>query len=145
MNRELVLEFFARQQECWNRRDSDALAQGHSAEGTVVSPIFRTIVGRPAILASYKSLFQIFPDWSYAGEDLIVDGDRVAQAFFATATHVGEFMGLPGSGRKFRIQGVRLFTMDGGLIAEERRYYDFTGLLIQVGVLRSKPANPQAV
>ncbi len=145
MSREQVLEFFARQQDQWNRRDAEALAEGHAAEGTLVSPIFRTVVGRPAILASYRSLFQIFPDWTYAGEEPLVDGDQIAQAFFATATHVGEFMGLAGSGRKFQIQGVRLFTMDGAVIAHERRYYDFTGLLIQVGVLRSKPANPQAV
>jgi hypothetical protein len=29
--------------------------------------------------------------------------------------------------------------MRDGLIADERRIYDFTGLLIQLGVLRSKP------
>ncbi len=145
MTREQVLEFFARQQDDWNRRDAEALADGHSAEGTLVSPIFRTVVGRAAILGSYRSLFQIFPDWTYAGEELLVDGDRVAQAFFVSATHVGEFMGLAGSGRKFQIQGVRLFTMDGSHIAHERRYYDFTGLLIQLGILRGKPANPPVV
>jgi steroid delta-isomerase-like uncharacterized protein len=145
MTREQVLEFFARQQNHWNRRDATALAEGHAPDGTVVSPIFRTVVGRPGILASYRSLFQIFPDWTLTGEELLVDEERAAQAFSVTATHVGEFMGLPGSGRKFQLQGVRLFTMEGGLIARERRYYDFTGLLIQVGVLRSKPANPQSV
>jgi hypothetical protein len=49
-------------------------------------------------------------------------------------------MGLPGSGRAFDIEGVRVFEMKDGLIAHERRYYDFTGLLIQLGVLRGKPA-----
>ncbi len=142
MTREQVQEFFARQQEQWGRRDAEALAGGHHADSTLVSPIFRTVVGRPAILASYRSLFQIFPDWTFTGEDLLIDGDSAAQPFSVTATHVGEFMGLPGTGRKFRLQGVRLFTMSGDLIATERRYYDFTGLLIQVGVLRSKPANP---
>jgi hypothetical protein len=29
-----------------------------------------------------------------------------------------------------------------GLIATERRFYDFTGLLVQVGILRAKPAKP---
>jgi SnoaL-like polyketide cyclase len=51
-----------------------------------------------------------------------------------------EFMGLPGSGRAFDIEGVRVFEMKDGLIDFERRYYDFTGLLIQLGVLRGKPA-----
>lgn len=34
----------------------------------------------------------------------------------------------------------QLFEMKDGLIAQERRYYDFTGLLMQLGVLRGKPA-----
>jgi hypothetical protein len=52
-------------------------------------------------------------------------------------------MGLEGSGRKFEIQGVRFFKLKDGLIAYERRYYDFTGFLIQLGVLRGKPARPE--
>jgi predicted ester cyclase len=64
----------------------------------------------------------------------------VAQPFNATATHSADFMGLAASGRKFRIQGVRLYTMKDGKIQHERRAYDFTALLIQVGVLKSKPA-----
>jgi hypothetical protein len=31
---------------------------------------------------------------------------------------------------------------DDGLIEHERRIYDFTGLLVQLGVLRAKPAKP---
>jgi hypothetical protein len=31
---------------------------------------------------------------------------------------------------------------DDGLIEHERRIYDFTGLLVQIGVLRAKPAKP---
>ncbi|MBP1606970.1 MAG: hypothetical protein H6Q08_2344, partial [Acidobacteria bacterium] len=36
-------------------------------------------------------------------------------------------------------QGVFLLRLRGGAIAEERRIYDFTGLLTQIGVLRAKP------
>lgn len=35
---------------------------------------------------------------------------------------------------------MRLYTLSDRLIQEEQRIYDFTGLLIQVGVLKSKPA-----
>jgi len=142
MNRSDAVAFFARQQEYWNNRDSQALAGTHTEEGTVISPIFRTVQGRTDILHSYQSLFATFPDWTYIGQRLLVDGDHVAQQFLVHATHSGEFMGLPGTGRKFDIQGVRLFEMRDGLIAYERRYYDFTGLLIQLGILRGKPARP---
>ena len=100
--------------------------------------------GRDAILESFRALFGTFPDWQYIGHELLVDGDSIAQPFVVHATHVRDFMGLPGSGRKFDIQGMRLMKMRDGLIAYERRYYDFTGLLIQLGVLRGKPARPEA-
>ncbi len=139
MTPEQIREFFATQQRHWRERDAAALAEGHTADGTIISPIFRTVTGARDIAVSYTTLFDIFPDWEWVGEDLLIDGDRVAQPFSAAATHEGDFMGLPGSGKRFNIQGVRLFTMRDGRIAHERRYYDFTGLLIQLGVLKSKP------
>lgn len=135
-----AVRFFAEQQEEWNRRDSDALTLRHAEDGTLISPIFRTVQGRAEILGSYRSLFTTFPDWQYIGQQLLVDRDRVAEEFTVHATHSGTFMGLPPSGRKFDIRGVRLFEMKDGFIAQERRYYDFTGLLMQLGVLRGKPA-----
>jgi steroid delta-isomerase-like uncharacterized protein len=144
MTRDDALKFFALQQEHWSDRDSDALARSHTEDGTIISPIFRTVQGRADILASYRTLFSTFPDWRYIGQQLLVDGDHVAQQFLVNATHSGEFMGIPGSGRKFDIQGVRLIEMKGGLIGYERRYYDFTGLLLQLGILRGKPARPES-
>jgi predicted ester cyclase len=132
--------FFERQREYWVARDPVGLANGHAGDGVLVSPIFRTVTGRAEILGSYRRLFLIFPDWDYKAGDRLVDGSRVAEPFVATATHVGEFMGFDGTGRRFEIQGVRLFQMRDGLIAHERRYYDFTGMLMQLGVLRGKPA-----
>jgi predicted ester cyclase len=71
-----------------------------------------------------------------------VDGNRVAIAFSVTATHQGEFMGLAGSGRRCAFEGVSLYQLDADLLLEEeRRVYDFTGLLAQVGVVRIRPAS----
>jgi steroid delta-isomerase-like uncharacterized protein len=145
MTRDEILELFARQQKAWEARDPDALAASHAAEGTLVSPIFGTLNGRAAILASYRSLFQVFPDWTYTGADLVVDDSRVAEPFTVTATHVGTFMGLAGTGRRCTIHGIRLFDIRDGAIFYERRYYDFTGLLIQLGILRGKPARPDNI
>jgi steroid delta-isomerase-like uncharacterized protein len=140
MTRDDAVKFFAEQQAEWNAHDAEALARRHTPDGSIISPIFRTVHGTDDILRSYQSLFTTFPDWQYIGQRLIVDGDGLAQEFIVHATHASEFMGLPGSGRKFEIAGVRLFEMQDGLISYERRYYDFTGLLIQLGVLRGKPA-----
>lgn len=139
MTRDEIEKLFATRQAAWNTRNAEALAGSHSEYCTVASPMFATRRGRAGILEAYQLLFRSFPDWAYVGEGLIIDGDRVAEPFTVTATHVGEFMGLPGSGRRFVVQGVLLLRLDNGLIVDERRIYDFSGLLIQIGILRTKP------
>jgi len=140
MTREEMLVFFEGRQQAWLNRDADGLGAFHAENGTLESPMFGHRQGRQAIADSYRALFAIFPDWDFQGEELLIDGDRVAQPFTAGATHVGTFMGIDGTNRRFKIQGVRLFTMAEALVQHERRMYDFTGLLIQIGILRSKPA-----
>lgn len=131
--------FLQARQDKYRRHDAKALAADHAAEGSVHSPIFATVVGRPAIEHTYASLFQVFPDWTVTFDDAILDGGRVAHPCHVTATHRGEFMGLPGTGRQVDFRGVLLYTLEDGLIAEEWRFYDFTAILLKTGVLRVKP------
>jgi len=140
MTRQDIVSFFESRKSAWASRNPDDLTVGHAEDGTVVSPMFGTLRGRKAIGDAYRQLYIVFPDWDFTSQELLVDDQRAAELFTVTATHVGEFMGLSGTNRRFQVQGVRLFDMAGGLIQQERRVYDFTGLLIQVGVLRGKPA-----
>ena len=140
MTQQDIKTFFDKRDASWRARDASALAAGHALDGRVCSPMWRERLGRDAILESYRQLFETFPDWEFNGQTLLIDGDSVAQPFSATATLKGEFMGLPPTNRRCQIEGVRLYEMKGGLIQSERRLYDFTGMLIQVGVLKSKPA-----
>jgi uncharacterized protein (TIGR02246 family) len=139
MTREEITAFFEARQAAWTARNADALAATHTLDGTAVSPMFGELKGRDEIADGYRRLFEAFPDWQVTPTDLIIDGDRVAQPFVSTATHIGEFMGLGGTNRHGRVEGVLLCTLKDGLIAHERRQYDFTALLIQIGVLKSKP------
>lgn len=140
MTRQEIVSFLASRQAMWVARDTDGLARTHAADGTVDSPMFGALRGRTEIAESYRSLFTIFPDWEMTLHEALIDGPRIAEPFSATATHVREFMGLAGTNRRFQIQGVRLYALAGNMIRQERRLYDFTALLIQIGVLRGKPA-----
>jgi predicted ester cyclase len=139
MTRDDIVRFFERRSIQWRARNPETLAECHAPDGTVVSPLFGALNGPAEITESYRRLFATFPDWTLKSEELIIDGDRVAEHFVATATHVGELMGLPGTNRHGRIEGVLLYTMGNDAIQYERRLYDFSSLLIQIGVLRSKP------
>ena len=139
-----TLSFLQQREAKFNRHDANALAADHTDTGVVRSPIFPFVQGVVNIQGSYRALFTMFPDWHITFEAPIIDGDRAAHPFTARATHAGEFMGMSGTGRKFRIVGALIYRFDDGLIAEERRLYDFTGLLMQVGVLKGKPAVKRA-
>ena len=72
---------------------------------------------------------------------LLVDGQRVAQFYTGYATHIGEVFGVQPTGRRIETHGVFYFELTPtGEIQLERRYYDFSAMLIQLGALRPKPA-----
>jgi steroid delta-isomerase-like uncharacterized protein len=135
-----IAALLAHQKDAWSRRDPAALAAGYADDAVVRSPMFPRAEGRSAIQQSFAALFRIFPDWDIAFEEPCVTGDRAMQPCRVRATQTGDFMGIPGSGRRIEFECVLIFDMENGLIKRERRIYDFTGMLIQLGVLRGKPA-----
>jgi steroid delta-isomerase-like uncharacterized protein len=137
---ETIRTRLAQQAEAWRRRDATALAAGYAPDAVVSSPMFARAEGRAAIEHSFTSLFRTFPDWDITLDEPCVDGNRAMQAGKVRATQSGDFMGLPPMGRRTEFECVLMFEIADGLIARERRVYDFTGVLIQLGVLRGKPA-----
>lgn len=139
MTREQVKALLEQHTAAWNRRDVAALTASHADVGVVQSPMFGRVEGRPQIEHTYRSLFSVFPDWQIRFEPALIDGSRIAQAFGVTATQLGEFLGFAGTGRRCRFEGVSVILLnEEGLIVEERRTYDFTALLAQMGVIRTK-------
>jgi steroid delta-isomerase-like uncharacterized protein len=139
MTRDAIQSLLVRRDELWRRRDAAALAATHADDGVVVSPMFGEVRGREAIERSYRELFTVFPDQTLETESVLVDGDAAALVFRGHATHSRELFGVPPSGRRFEVHGVMFFKFADGRVAFERRIYDFTSLLIQVGILRAKP------
>ena len=139
MTREQIVGVLNTMQRAWNSRDSVALTSAHADDGVVYSPIFGEVHGKAAIEKSYRNLFTAFADWTFEPQELIVDGLRAAQLFTVTATHTSEIFGMAATHRRFKIQGVLVFEFRDGKVAVEKRLYDFTGLLIQMGVIKAKP------
>ena len=131
-----------RHRDAWKRRDPAALAACHHQDGVISSPLFATARGRAAIEASYAALFTAFPDVTFTVDATVVDLPYVASFETFRGTHLNEFLGYPGTNRRFEFSLARLMTVENGLITHQRAIYDFTGWLVQLGLLRAKPGKP---
>jgi len=140
MTREDISALFARRHEAFNRRDTAALVHDLSENSVVESPFAGGLTrGREAIEQLHRSFFNAFPDARLQWDDTLIDGDRVMLVGRLAGTDTGGFMAVPPTGRSFDIPVVLSYTLKNGLIVHERRIYDFTGMLVQVGALKAKP------
>jgi steroid delta-isomerase-like uncharacterized protein len=140
MTRDHIVALFARRQQAWDRLDAAALAADFTDDATVESPLAGGAAsGRDAIEKLYATYFAAFPDFKMEQELLLIDGDNVAQLVQVTGTDSGGFMGMAPTRRKITFRCGLFHLMRDGQVTRERRVYDFTGLLIQVGLLKAKP------
>ena len=78
---------------------------------------------------------QGFPDVVSTIEDLIAEGEKVAARWRARATHRGEYVGVPPTGREVEFTGISVYRIEGGKIAESwNSEYQF-GLMRQIGAI----------
>jgi predicted ester cyclase len=104
-------------------------------------------VGIPAVQEFMRTSFRAFPDLRFsepAPRHLSVSGDQVAWAWSMEGTMRG-YIDPPGfapTGARFHVDGVDLWTMEGGRIARYRAFYDLNDLVRQLGIL--PPAGSRA-
>ncbi len=74
-----------------------------------------------------------FPDRVDVIEEVIAEGDRVGLLFRVTATHTGNFFGIPATGRKVDVYEMALLRIVDGQMVEGWFMMDETALLKQLG------------
>ncbi len=140
MTRDEVVAIFERRRAAYERRDAAALAADYTEDCVIDSPSGGVHYGRAAAEEVLQKVFDALKV-SLNQESLIVDGDAVAEEVTIQGQDVGRFLGLAPTGKTFRVFGVFLYRLKDTQIARERRLYDFTGLLVQTGMLKAKPAD----
>ena len=78
---------------------------------------------------------QGFPDVISSIEDLIAEGDKVVARWRSRATHRGDYMGIPPSGKEVEFMGISVYRIEGGKIAESWTVEDQLGLMRQIGAI----------
>lgn len=127
----------------WERGDITGLVACYTDDCEIVSPLFNVLRGRAQLESSFRDVFRAFSEFQIEINDIIVDRERKERTvllFSAFATHRGEIFGVPATGRRFEVRGAWVFTFENDRIARNSRLYDFTGMLMQLGVLRARTA-----
>ena len=76
-----------------------------------------------------------FPDIQMSVEDMIAEGDKVVTRWTVRATHQGELMGIPPSGKRVEVTGISIDRIEGGKFLETWCNYDALGIMQQLGVM----------
>jgi steroid delta-isomerase-like uncharacterized protein len=140
LTREEMTALFARRQEAFDNMDADALSRDYADDCIVDSPAAGTLRGAAAVDRARRTWFEAFPDLKYRTERVVIDGNHVMQLLTLEGTDIGGFMGLDPSGKSFKAPAVFVYEFRDRKIVRETRIYDFTGVLIQIGLLKAKPA-----
>jgi steroid delta-isomerase-like uncharacterized protein len=135
-----VATLVERWEDAQKRHDADAVAAFYAETAEIDSPIAGHVTGREGVIKSAEAFYSAFPDMVATFEAPIICADRVALVGSFSGRQVGTFMGLAPTGKAIRFTVVFLLDIHDGEIVRDRRVYDFTGVLVQVGVLKAKPA-----
>lgn len=74
-------------------------------------------------------------DSQFTIEDVIAEGDKVAVRWTNSGTHVGDFAGIPATGKNFTIAGIDIHRMRDGKMAEHWHVVDQLTMLQQLGII----------
>lgn len=138
MTRDEISAIMARRREAFGRRDAAALATDYADDCVVESPSGGVHRGPEDAERVLRNVFEAL-EVSLQDEAVLIDGDHVAQVVTIEGKGIAAFLGLPPTGKSFRVSGVFLYEFKNGKIVRERRIYDFTALLVQTGLLKVKP------
>ena len=82
-----------------------------------------------------SAMLKAFPDVKFTLEDMVAEGDKVTTRYTVSGTHKGEFMGIPATGKKFKISGFEIRRLSGGKMVEYWGLMDSLSLMRQLGAM----------
>jgi steroid delta-isomerase-like uncharacterized protein len=126
-NNALVLRFV---EEFWSKGNLSAADELMTADVIIHQPQVGGIAGLKAFNTHLRAAF---PDWCSTPEELITEGDKVAERWTGRGTHLGEFQGIAPTGRQVEVPGVVFYRLADGKITEFRGQFDQFSMMQQLG------------
>ena len=91
-----------------------------------------TLAGFKEKVAGFKA---VFPDLEEDLQDIVASGDTVATRWIVTGSQQREFMGIPGSGQRVRVEGMNFYRLKEGRVTDIWTQFDGVGMMQQLGAI----------
>lgn len=76
-----------------------------------------------------------FPDIEVTIHDVVAENDKIAVRSSYKATHTGDFMGIPATGRKVEFISMDIFQVEDNLAVKQWSLNDTLTMMMQLGVI----------
>lgn len=129
-NKTIAINFYKEQDRLKGKLSEALTAPNYTASINGGPPI--TSDGHEEMAAMF---WAAFPDIKQTVEETVAGGDKVAVRFTLRATHTGNFMGTPPTGKQLAVSGMGILRIVDGKVAELRETFDVMGLMEQIGAI----------
>ena len=139
-NKDLVKRFV---EEFWNEGNAAAADELMAPDAEIYMPTGEMVdlEGLKGFAVTFRGAF---PDWHSTFEELVAEGDGVAERWTGRGTHRGELMGIPPTGERVEVPGSVFYRIAGGKIVTFRGQLDMLGLMQQIGAVPSPEQSEEA-
>jgi steroid delta-isomerase-like uncharacterized protein len=132
-NKALVRRFV---EEFWNEGNLSAADELMAVDAEIHMPTGE-VVNLDGLKSFAGTWRESFLDWQSTFEELIAEGDRVAERWTGRGTHRGGLQGIPPTGKRVEVPGSVFYRIVGGKIVEFRGRLDMMSLMQQLGAIAS--------
>ena len=92
-------------------------------------------LGRDGLFQGLEMYDQGFPNRRFTQDDVLAEGEYVADRWTMTAVHEGELFGIPPTGRTVTLTGMNRYLIEADRIVEVWHDEDIQGMVDQLGGL----------
>jgi steroid delta-isomerase-like uncharacterized protein len=118
--------------EVWNKHNSQAVDEFVAPDVVMNNSVMSLGSGRDGYKRALEMVFAAFPDVQLTIDDLIAEGDLVAERWTMIGTHQGEFMGMPATNKRLTLTGIDIYRYSGGKRVEAWGHADVAGMMKQL-------------
>jgi len=120
--------------KAWNEKDWDLLVSVHT-DDWIEHNQPEGMNDLKGLHMTFNVFTSAFPDLKFKPVNIISDGNYVSSQYEITATHTGDFMGMPPTGRQVKFRGITQLRIEKGLCAEAWTVLDQMALMQQLGAI----------